>query len=247
MAAYDAKRVFNQAKKEGFRAFCDSLTPETNMKKVWRTVKAFKKRFLTNQNQVENNSPLDNIEAQNYFKELGITSSYNLDFLEDYKSQQSHEEHMGHLNENISTQEIIASINKTKKGKSPGADDIPYEVPQRFSLKIIEWLRDFYNLVLDNYKTPIAWNTYKVSLIPKPNNSSYRPIALSCTFLKLLERIICDRLMWHSESKGLIPKNFFGFRFGKSCEDCFLIAKVEKHYMGIIFIDIKGAFNYVNI
>ena len=78
------------------------------------------------------------------------------------------------------------------------------------------WLAKLYNVVLSSGKFVNSWKEYNVCFISKGPNKGYRPIALFNTLLKILERIINDRIQWFCENKGLIPRNFFGFRRGKS-------------------------------
>lgn len=75
----------------------------------------------------------------------------------------------------------------------------------------------------------------------------------SCV-LKIFERIINDRLMWWVEANKMIPDVFCGFRTGKSCYDNLAnlrldleIARVQGMHTGVIFTDIEGAYDNVNI
>ena len=255
LIAMQAKRVFEKAKKDSFRNFCSSLTPDSNIKLVCKTVKAFKRRFISpNADQVDKNSPIDNPILLNYFQELGITQQYKNENIGRLTNLDPINVNSAQLNSPITLQEVITSINVSKKGKAPGPDGIAYELLKNLSYTTVEWLTALYNYVIDQKAVPKAWSNYSVVLIPKQDSQSFRPIALSCTLLKILEKIIADRLNYFMESKGLIPKIFFGFRFGKSCQDRFSIlrtdidlARARKQYIGIVFIDIKGAFNYVNI
>ena len=219
-------------------------------------LKAFKKRFNTpGASHVENNSPKDNPALLASFEELGITQQYgDIPCLENSELDTDLPESSKFLENPISVNEVAYAINSSNRGKSPGLDGIPYDIIKEFSRKTIEWLTLFYNLVLTNGKIPASWSEYKLIMVPKAGSQSFRPIALSSCFLKILEKIIADRLTWFIESRGIIPMNFFGFRYGRSCQDCLSIlrtdvdiAKAKKHYFGVIFIDIKGAFNHVNI
>ena len=251
-----ADRIFAKAKAESFRVFCNSLTPDSNMSEVWGKIKAFKRRFNSpGASHVENNSPKDNPALVASFRELGIIQHYgDIPCLDDPISDADLPESSKFLVKPVSTQEVSDAINSSSCGKSPGLDGISYDIIKKFSRKTIEWLTHFYNLVLSNGKIPVSWSEYKLVMIPKSGSQAFRPIALSSCFLKILEKIIADRLTWFTESRGIIPMNFFGFRYGRSCQDCLSIlrtdidiAKSKKHYFGVIFIDIKGAFNHVNI
>ena len=61
-----------------------------------------------------------------------------------------------------------------------------------------------------------------------------------------------DRIQWFCENKGLIPRNFFGFRRGKSCYDCLAIlrtdislAKFKKRHIGLLSLDLQSAYDNV--
>ena len=202
---------------------------------------------------MDNYSPIDNPELKKQFSDLGVISHYgDLSFLSESSSSTSQSTQF--LDIPITRDEVSYSIRNSKMGKSPGEDGIPYEILKKFSGDIIAWITDFYNLVIQQGRVPVDWTIYKVILIPKPNSNSFRPISISSSYLKILEKIICDRINWFIESRSAIPKNFYRFRYGKSCQDCFAvlrtdidISKAKNHYMGIIFVDIKSAFNHVNL
>lgn len=60
--------------------------------------------------------------------------------------------------------------------------------------------------------------------------------------------------MWWTEKRGIIPRNFFGFRKSKSCYDCFAnlqadihLARMRNSFLGCIFLDLTSAYDNVNI
>lgn len=72
--------------------------------------------------------------------------------------------------------------------------------------------------------------------------------------MKILERIINDRIMWWIEYNKLLPKEFYGFRKGRSCVENAAIliteanlAIMQDQYMGALYLDIKGAYGNVDI
>ncbi|XP_071582342.1 uncharacterized protein [Temnothorax nylanderi] len=101
---------------------------------------------------------------------------------------------------------------------------------------------------------PEAWSHSLVYLIPKPHGKGARPIALTSCLLKLLEKMILNRIHWCAESgtSNLIPDHQFGFRKFRSCSDNLTILNAEIHNNNLLnkttvalFIDIKGAFDNV--
>ena len=89
--------------------------------------------------------------------------------------------------------------------------------------------------------------------IPKQQTDKFRLISLAPTALKLLERVINDRMQWWAESAGILPRKFFGFRRNKSCIDCLsmlhselLASKAKTQTTGVVSLDLEGAYNSVN-
>ena len=197
-------------------------------------------------------SPLDNTDLIDFFQDLGILQNHNN--LPNFNTMEGTNENINILSKPITTAEIKNAISKSKNNKAARLDCIPYEILKEMPARFHIWLAKFYNEVVKSGLIPEQWSEYKVSIIPKTGSRSFRPISISCTLLKILERILCDRMNWYVESEGIIPSNLYGFRYGKSCNDCFSLlrteldkSKVEGKFFGIIFADIKGAFNHVNV
>jgi len=91
-------------------------------------------------------------------------------------------------------------------------------------------------------------------LIQKPSKRDFRPIALAFCVLKILERIVKRRLERFFELDYLIPELQFGFRRGRSCDDCLSLINLEIHKsfisrekIGALFLDIKAAYEFDSI
>jgi hypothetical protein len=79
---------------------------------------------------------------------------------------------------------------------------------------------------------------------------NYRPISLLCVFSKILEKIMCSRLVEYLESNNLISANQYGFRKNHSTLHpiVHLLNKVtaasnEKKISLAIFCDLRKAFD----
>ena len=71
---------------------------------------------------------------------------------------------------------------------------------------------------------PTAWKIATLRMLLKPDKlpsltSSYRPISLISSIMKLFERVIEQRLRSHLEYIGFINKRQSGFRKAKSIDD----------------------------
>ena len=146
------------------------------------------------------------------------------------------------------------AIKNSKRKSAPGSDGIPYIILKNLPMDATAWLTKFFNHILSSGSYPSVWKRFKVCFISKGRSKGYRPISLASTLLKTLERCLNDKIMWWCENKGIFPKNFNGFRRGKSCSDCLaalqldvLIAKERKELLGVLSLDLEGAYDKVNL
>lgn len=91
--------------------------------------------------------------------------------------------------------------------------------------KLGEDMRDLYTRCLREGKFPPEWKKADIVLFPKEGKSrdqpsAYRPICLLDEAGKILERIICDRLVDHLTLEGSnLNADQYGFRVGRSTRD----------------------------
>lgn len=81
--------------------------------------------------------------------------------------------------------------------------------------------------------------------------TSYRPIALTCTMCKLMEKIVNKRLRWYLEKETNFDTNRSGFRQNRSTLDPLIMLKanicnslVNKHLLTVC-LDIGKAYEMV--
>ena len=104
-------------------------------------------------------------------------------------------------------------------------------------------------------RLPTAWKHAIVIPILKSGKdphrtSSYRPISLTSTLSKLMERLVTNRLMWYLEKFNLLSNTQSGFRRGRSTADHIvrlqdLITRHQHHkgYVLAAFVDFERAFD----
>uniref|UniRef100_A0A2P2HYD1 RNA-directed DNA polymerase from mobile element jockey-like n=1 Tax=Hirondellea gigas TaxID=1518452 RepID=A0A2P2HYD1_9CRUS len=141
------------------------------------------------------------------------------------------------------------------KSKAPGPDQIPFSFIQHLTPEQEQQLLFFYNYLF-THGFPSQWQEAVIIPILKPTKqasdaSSYRPIALTNSLCKLLEKIITRRLQAYLEENNFYDHQS-GFRAGHSTLDALtrLESSVKESmllnkYCVAVFLDIAGAFDCV--
>ena len=125
----------------------------------------------------------------------------------------------------VDAQTVIKLVKFLKRGKAPGPDNIHNEV-----LKLGTTTSFYYHLARLSTSSiqlgyiPTAWKIATLRMLLKPDKlpsptTSYRPISLISSILKLFERVIEQRLRSHLEHIRFINKHQSGFRKGTSTDD----------------------------
>ena len=156
----------------------------------------------------------------------------------------------------INENELICQINSLKGNASPGDDNISANIIKHFHLKLLNPLLHLINL---SYSTGIFPARFKHAVVipihksgDKKALNNYRPIALTSSVAKLVERCMKLRLNEYLNENNVISPNQFGFREKHSTEDA--VSCVADHiYQAInenkkclvIFLDLGKAFDTV--
>ena len=152
-------------------------------------------------------------------------------------------------------QKVRWAVNSFKPFKSPGCDGIIPAMIQQSLETILDPLIDLFRASYCLSYIPKAWRKVRVVFIPKlgkPSETpkSYRPISLTSTLLKVMERLI-ELDIREAIGKSLpIHKNQYAYMTGKSTESALheLVSGIEKsfHYKETTlcaFLDVEGAFD----
>ena len=127
--------------------------------------------------------------------------------------------------EDVDSQTLIKLVKFLKRGKAPVPDTIHNEV-----LRLGTTTSLFYDLAklftssIQLGYIPTAWKIATLRMLLKPDKppsltTSYRPISLISSIMKLFERVIEQRLRSHLENIGFLNKHQSGFRRAKSTDD----------------------------
>ena len=143
--------------------------------------------------------------------------------------------------------------------KSPGEDKLPYEMLRNLSKPALKVLLDIYNCTWESGTLPGDWKHAIVAPFIKPGKDpskpeAYRPIALTSSLCKTMERMVTNRFQWFLERRELITKNQAGFRKNRSTVDQIIrmqdkiskSLKGKEHVLGV-FIDFEKAYDMIHV
>lgn len=122
----------------------------------------------------------------------------------------------------FSPSELLEVIRNSPKGKSPGPDGLPISYYSTFHDTLIPHLIPLFNLTLTNVPLSNDMTKAHIVLIPKEGKDpsmcpSYRPISLLNIDLKLLAKLLANRLAPMLPS--LIHRDQTGFVRGREGKD----------------------------
>ena len=128
------------------------------------------------------------------------------------------------MDKDITTKEIEENLYQLKDGKAPGPDYITAEMLKHLGPSGIESIKWLLNWSWNKSTVPSKYRKAKIIPIHKTGKdpthpASYRPISLTSHVVKLLEKILKDRLYSYVEANNLLPENQNAFRQGMSTED----------------------------
>lgn len=263
-----ARYVIKQSKRQSWMDFVSTIDSSTPITTVWKKVKRVSGsatdksiHFLElNNNIFRSNQEISDVLASAY-QQNSSNNNYTAEFQSRKTRQEQNSiafEDQNNLELNIPiTSEELLNVLQGYKNSSPGPDNIPVIFLQNLSPKSTEHLLKIYNLILTKRIFPTAWTNSIIIPIPKQGKSksdpeTYRPISLTCSMCKVLEKIINNRLMWHMESRKLIIPEQSGFRKHRSTVDNLVDIESEIHealaikqYCTAVFFDIRKAYDTV--
>lgn len=149
-------------------------------------------------------------------------------------------------------QEILSKI-PNRNSTSP--DGIPYIFIKNTRDQICRPLSTLFNSFMLHSDIPAIWKTAIVRPIYKRKGNrhcpeNYRPISLTCSLSKIMERVVCTELSLFMSRNNLFPDQQHGFRAKRSCTTALLTTFSHWHasldrkkYVTCAFIDFSKAFD----
>ena len=170
------------------------------------------------------------------------------------------------INDSISLDEIRNTILSMKNNKAPGPDGIPIEFYKAifsdpelgekypFAAKCLELI---FNKIWDG-SFPKKWNTASIVSIPKKgdlsNCNNYRGISLINVGIKIISKILTERISKYAFNHNFIRPEQFGFRNHEECISLYISIreicqrrKFQNKFTYVAFLDLKKAYDSVPI
>lgn len=263
------KQVIKKAKLDSWNDFCNNLSYKTTSKELWDQVHRMQGRpppitpiFRINGEILVTNADKATALVHHY-QAVSSDEGYTQEFIErklKIKEEfpawlETHKQDENHnYNAPFSLFELETALLTCKNG-APGDDNIHYKILKQLPLSAKQDLLALYNKSWTEGTLPEEWHEATIIPIlkrnkPKDDPASYRPISLTSTFTKLMQKMIKPRLCAFLEKNNLISNNQSGCRAHHSCEDHIvrLEADIRRaqnlgQSVAAVFLDLTAAFD----
>lgn len=203
-----ARRTTKESKRKSWMDYVSSINSNTSYSNCWDKIRKIRgtartisiPALLNHANQIIHHPQDIANELASSFSKNSSDANYDANFLQNIKNYQEIGEEEIFINteqpfNSIIKLEEIKCVLKRCKNSSPGPDLIPNEFLKQFSDNTLSYLTDLFNFIWINMVFPEKWREAIVVPVSKPNQdmtiaSNYRPISLTCTMCKLLEKVI---------------------------------------------------------
>jgi ribonuclease HI len=261
-----ARRIIKEAKKASWISYASQINCRTPLSKVWEKVnKIAGNRTSTAVAGLKVGPKIitsrqDVAEAfVEHFAEISSSKNYDQAFISMRRMAEAAPLNFGNkadfpYNEPFNLWELESAI-ACSKNTAPGGDDIHYAFIRNLPAKAFADLLSTFNQIWCDGSFPDAWRESVVIPVPKQGKDrsdlgSYRPISLTSSLCKIMERMVNRRLVWYLESRGLLSKIQCGFRRNRSTTDHLVRstnfiheAFLLRQHVVAVFFDIEKAYD----
>ena len=247
------KQTIKNKKKEYDESRLQTLNDSIgNPKEFWRIIRSVnRKSFIYNR--------ISNEQWYQHFSKLfadsDVDESNNECVVEDDLRSSEDEEEL--FDQDITREEVIASIRKLKSSKSAGPDNIVGEMLKCVTDDVIDYLTLLFNKLFCESRFPREWSKSIVVPIFKKGDpevpDNYRGVALTSVISKVYTHILNKRMtQWANREEKIIEQQA-GFRAGYSTTDhIFTLYSIVQKFLQkhsklyVAFVDFRKAFDSIN-
>ena len=212
------RKYFKKAKRDSWMYYINGISSKTPQRKVWNRIRKLCGKYVPN--------PMPTLKigdtiitkpeevAENlgsHFAAVSDPSQYSPNF-QNIRKSKINIEVTANNNESynmIFTLKELEQALSTTESTSPGEDNIIYEMIKNLPEDAKKFLLKILNKIWQISIFPAGWKISLIIPVKKPNKdpndaSSYRPIALTSSICKLMERMINTRLVWYLEKNNCV-------------------------------------------
>lgn len=259
------KTAIVSAKRDSWKSFCAKQNKESLWDRMYRVLKFSGNHsaevLLKNNNDEELSGlqsaellattfyPLDDISSEET-KHKKIRERVDA-YLKKIERDVTKDEPLLFTNEEIS--QVLKNMNPSK---APGYDGFTSDVCTEVHSTNPMTLRALYNSCMRLGYFPRAWKRATVITLRKPGKedysrpNAYRPIGLLPVLGKVLEKMLCSRLLWNLGRENKLSPRQYGFFPQRGTEDALYdaISMIrdelnKKRIVALVSLDIEGAFD----
>jgi len=260
----DYKTMLNIKIYESKRNYYEKyLNTDQNNKKLWKHINSLKNGCTKTEipeiefkDQIINEPKIISETFNNYFNSIGHNISQNCT-LQSFKSYLPKKNFAFIKFNSISFEEILDKIDSLKNQLSSGPDVISNKIIKENKLIFSKILSFLISISLQKGYYPSCLKLSKIIPIHKTGSKvkieNYRPISLQCSFGKIFERVIHDKITKHLEENSILSRTQHGFKKFHSCQtavavvhDSILTKLHSKEIVIGIFLDLSKAFDTLN-
>ena len=215
------------------------------------------KKFIVNNNEINDSSEIAN-EFNRFFVNIGAEQIDNNILNHNYRT------YLNDVGDTVVNFEFIdanedelLNIMSGFRSSAAGVDELPMSLIKR-NLNLLKIpLLFICNTSMRTGIFPSELKIAKVKPLHKKDNKchieNYRPISILPVFSKVIERLVCNRLVAHLEDNSLLTDSQHGYRQGRSTTSAVLslndrvIRSFERYEHSVaVFLDFTKAFNMVD-
>lgn len=183
------KKTFKTKKKTSFIEFAKKINLQTNSRYVWNSCKILRNKWI----KAKPSHVFENLQLENKVLVLNKICPPWVPSDPNYMPE-------CHPNEFLESEfnfaEFNLSLGSRNSNSSHGLDGIDYQILKKLPIKYKLLLVDIFNEMYRTSDFPDYWKQAYVHLISKPDEKSFRPIALTSALCKLFETIVKSKFQW---------------------------------------------------
>lgn len=236
-----ARREVRAKKRKSFQEFCENIDLSKNPN-IWKSIKKFNGTAAPDAGFMPPTEVIreimDNLTPVQI--PLSMPQAYSGTAMEPF------------------TKEELDKVLELRKDTAPGLDSLTFAFYKHLPAVASSKLLTIYNNMLLDPECTREQNDILILPVQKKGRdpsqaSSFRPISLITCGIKVLEGLIKERIEPLFEASIPPSRNMYGFRRGKSVQDCLTCFTLTiyreiscKNFVVAAFVDIKSAYDHVN-